>query len=97
MNNPENPQATIAAPKPSVVFKAWKKLLAKRKNNFSIRVLCIVLITIATLISWVIRLFLEFMANLPEAVSEGLKNTESTAPHGDDPWSDFSMSLNGYD
>jgi len=70
MNSPENPQAAIATPKQSVVFNAWKKLLAKRKNSISIRVLCIVLISIATVFTWITQLLLEFMAALPDAVAE---------------------------
>jgi len=72
MSNPENPQMAMAAPKQSVVFNAWKKLLAKRKNSISISVLCVFLIIIATLVTWVIQLLLLFMAHLPEAVLEGL-------------------------
>jgi len=75
MNSSENPQAATVVSKQSIVFRLWLKLLAKRKNNFSIRVLCIVLISIATVMTWIIRLFLEFMAVLPEAVMDGVAET----------------------
>jgi len=100
MSKPENLKAAMPVPKPSIIFNAWKKLLAKRKNSFSIRVLCVVLISIATVFTWMIQLFLEFIANLPEVaaeISEESENTELNPPKRDDPWSDFSMSLNGYD
>jgi len=70
MKPQENPQVVNTAAKQSIAFRLWLKLLAKRKNSISIRVLCMVLISIATVSTWIIQLLLEFIAALPDAVAE---------------------------
>jgi len=70
MKSQENPQAINTTAKQSVAFRLWLKLLAKRENSIAIKVLCIFLITIATVVTWIIQLLLEFIAALPDAAAE---------------------------
>jgi|GEM_PF-2642873 len=96
MKNSVCNQTTEVTKDKSVVFKLWCQLLAKRKNSISIKILCIFLITIATVVTWMIQFLLNFMANLPEgAVAEVSAEADESAH--DDPFGDFSMSLNGWD